>query len=207
MSVSTVNIAALVLAAGISRRMGRNKLLLEFGEKTIIEKTLENILASQVNTVTVTLGHMKEEMARILAPYADAGSITLAENPFYPEGMGSTVRVGVKRVLEKGTYDAIMFFNGDMPFIRPQTIDALIETYVRQDAAIVVPCFQGRRGNPVLFGKKFFRELLEASGDVGARELLQKHAAEVVWLEVADPGIHEDIDCPEDYQRLKNNRQ
>lgn len=204
MSTCVVNIAALVLAAGLSRRMGRNKLLLKLGDKTIIEKTLDNILASQADSVTVALGHMKEEMAAVLAGYVDTGRIRLAENPFYLEGMGSTVRTGVRAVMDAGMYDAILFFNGDMPFIRPETVDALIDAYIRENAAIVVPCHEGRRGNPVLFDKRFFAELLQSSGDIGARELLQKHAGEVLWVEVDDPGIHADIDSKEDYERVSS---
>jgi molybdenum cofactor cytidylyltransferase len=192
------NIEALVLAAGLSRRMNTNKLLLKIGDKTIIQKTIDNLLLSSISSVTVVLGNMKEEIVESLAGY----KISIVENEYYAEGMGTSLLAGVRMIMERKKCDAIMFFNGDMPFIKPSTIDAIVKKHLETQAKVIFPCCYGERGHPVLVDKSLFPELLSVSGDIGAREILQKYAQQTVFLNTNDTGIYQDIDNPDDYRRI-----
>lgn len=177
--------------------MNTNKLLLKLGPKIIIQQVVENILASGVSGVTIVVGHMKEELVENLAGY----SVNFVENPSYSEGMSTSLKAGIQKIINDEK-DAVMIFNGDMPFIKTSTIDSIIATYEKSKAVIIAPFYGGKRGHPVLFDRKLFPELLGIFGDKGAREILQKHLHQVVFFNVDDPGIHQDIDCSDDYEKV-----
>lgn len=192
-----INIEALVLAAGLSSRMKTNKMLLRIGDKTVLQRTLDNILRSGVSGVTVVIGHMKDQITESIAGY----EVTLVNNPRYAEGMGTSLSSGVRSIIEYKMCNAIMFFNGDMPFIKPAMINLIIDKYKESRAPVIFPIHEGKRGHPVLVDHSIFPDLLRLSGDIGAREVLQKYEKQAVFLNTNDPGIYQDIDDPDEYRQ------
>lgn len=192
----TVDIEAVVLAAGLSSRMGRNKLLLNLDNKVLIEHLLINIKKSQVTGINVVTGNMQEEIKKRLQSY----DLCIVENKNYRKGMSTSIVAGVEFLCGKKSCDGVLLFNGDMPFIRTETINKLIRAYKKTQALAVVPIYSGRRGHPVLFHKSCFPELMMLKGDKGARTLLKKYKDELRFVEVEDWGINKDIDDMKDYQ-------
>ena len=116
--------------------------------------------------------------------------------------MSTSLRAGLA-ALDKNI-DAALIVLGDQPFIRPETLDRIIDQYRRSDAKIVIPVFQGFRGNPVLLDRSVFHEVMSLQGDIGCRAIFGNHLDEIVKAEVDDRGILLDIDSKDDYERLKD---
>lgn len=185
-------VAAIVLAAGRSTRMGpRNKLLERLDGVPMVARVVDNLLSSAVDPVVVVLGH---EADRVQAALRGRPVKTLL-NPDYIEGLGSSLRAGAE-ALDEGV-DATVVALGDMPFISGAPLESLIAAYdpaTPEDICVLVQ--DGRRGHPVLFGRRYFDELKTARGDVGARSLLKKYADHVREISVKDDAIHIDVDTP-----------
>jgi molybdenum cofactor cytidylyltransferase len=189
---SAPRIAGLVLAAGQSRRMGgSNKLLALIDGKPMICHVAETVLQSQLHPVIVVLGHEAQRMREALAGIA----VILAENKEFSAGLSTSLRCGLACL--PGDIDGVLVLLGDMPGITRTEIDRLVSAYCPAEGRMIcVPSWKGRRGNPVLWDRRFFSEMSGISGDVGARHLLQ-HYPDCVH-EVAMPGksILTDIDTP-----------
>ncbi|MSP66812.1 MAG: 4-diphosphocytidyl-2C-methyl-D-erythritol kinase [Alphaproteobacteria bacterium] len=185
-------IAAIVLAAGQSRRMGRNKLLAEIDGVPMVTRVVDAVLGSEVDRVVVVTGHEADQTAAALAGRA----VTLAHNPDYASGLSTSLRAGVGALGE--AIDAAFVCLGDMPRIRPEHLHRLIAAYDPVEGrAICVPTFAGRRGNPVLWGARFFADMARVAGDVGARHLIGENAEVVCEVAMGDGGVLLDIDTPE----------
>ncbi|KJS13757.1 MAG: hypothetical protein VR67_03105 [Peptococcaceae bacterium BRH_c8a] len=192
-----LKIEALVLAAGFSSRMPGNKLLLDLNGQKLIHHTLKAVMASKVSGVTVVLGHQKEKLRYELAN----DKLNLIDNDKYHLGMSTSVKAGIIYLLaNKQNMDAVMIMPGDIPLIKTETINQLLQVYNTTASSIVVPVHQERRGHPVMFDKSLFQDLLLITGDTGAKGVLQKHAQRVNRVFVNDPGIYSDIDTWEDYR-------
>ena len=189
-------VSALLLAAGESQRMGRLKQLLPLGGSTLIEVALENLLRSRLQEVIVVLGFGAEE----IRPRVEAKGVRVAVNPRYKEGMASSLRVGLDALDPRA--EGILVALADQPFIPPEVIDRLIEAFQGTSKGIVVPTFQGRRGHPVIFHRRYMEELRSLSGDQGGRELLHRNPKDLLEVEVDCPGVITDIDTLEDYWRF-----
>lgn len=176
--------------------MKTNKMLLKIGHKTVLQRTLDNILCSDVSGVTVVIGHMKDLITENIAGL----NVSLVNNPYFAEGMGTSLSSGVRSITENKRCNAIMFFNGDMPFIKSATINLIIDKYKESRAPVIFPCCEGKRGHPVLVDHSVFPDLLRISGDIGAREVLQKYEKQAVFLNTNDPGIYQDIDDHNEYK-------
>jgi len=190
LSEAEPRIAAVVLAAGRSTRMGpQNKLLADIGGKPMVRHTVEAALASRAAPVVVVTGHMAAEVAAAL----NGLDVMLAANPDYATGLASSLKVGV-RVLQ-GNQDGILVLLGDMPYIERGHIDRLIEAF--SPDAIVVPTHDDRIGNPILWPARYFPELLHLEGDAGAKRLVGTHAAHLRKIDLATDAIFVDVDTPE----------
>ena len=188
-------ICALLLAAGESRRMGKPKLLLPFGQKTIVEHIVDNILQSRADKILVVLGSHREE---ILSKILDRPVLSVI-NHRYKEGMLSSIQAGFA-ALPKDTEAALVCL-GDQPFIPKTVLDRLIASYERTQKGIVLPVYKNRRGHPVLIDMKHKQEVLKLSPDIGLRALVHNHPQDVLEVKVETPNILKDIDKPEDYAR------
>jgi len=185
-------ISAVVLAAGLSRRMGRPKPLVKLKGKTILQHVLGNLRASGVDEIVVVLGYKAEE----IFPTLEGEDFRVVVNPDYAQGMSNSLRRGLRAVDNQA--QAVLIALGDQPRISSGIIKLLLRKYSQGSHQIVVPTCGGRRGHPVIFGRKYWPELLALEGDVGGREILRRHGDDVLAVEVADPGILQDIDGPDD---------
>lgn len=184
---------ALILAAGQSRRMGRrNKLLAEVGGVPLVRRVAEAVLQASVCGVTVVTGHEADAVRDILAPL----DVAFVHNPDYAEGLSTSLRSGVAALPRDA--DAAIVCLGDMPAIETGLIDALIAAYdPGHGKTICVPVKDGKRGNPVLWGRDHFRALMGVSGDVGARHLIGENAEAVAEVDAQDEAIFLDLDTPD----------
>ena len=187
---SLPRIAAVILAAGRSTRMGpANKLLADLNGKPLVRWVAEAALASQTRPVLAVTGHQAAEVKAALAGL----DVTLVDNPDYATGLASSLRAGI-RALPEAT-DGVLVLLGDMPRITAAHIDRLIAASA--SGKIVVPAHEGRRGNPVLWPARFFLALVALEGDAGAKRLLTAHAADVHEVDLASDAIFLDIDTPD----------
>ena len=189
-------IAALVLAAGYSSRMGRFKPLLRLDDKIVIESAVDSFRNAGIARIAVVTGH---EAVR-LEPLLKYMGIPAVRNPDFADGMYSSVRAGIKSLSED--VDACLLLPVDIPLVRPATVAAIVERYESKRPSIVYPVFKGQRGHPPLIARSLFAEILAGNGDGGLRALLQRHDAEADEINVLDEGILLDMDAPEDYERL-----
>jgi molybdenum cofactor cytidylyltransferase len=186
-------IAALVLAAGQSRRMGyNNKLLAEIDGTAMVRRTAQNVLASKASPVVAVTGHQRTETKAVLAGL----DLAFAHNAGYADGLSTSMKAGLASL--DTDLDGLLICLGDMPRVLPQTINKLIAAFDPQEGrAICVPTWHGKRGNPVLWGRRFFEEMMDISGDVGARHLMGKYSDLLVEVEMNDDGIMIDVDTPD----------
>jgi molybdenum cofactor cytidylyltransferase len=186
-------IAAVVLAAGRSTRMGGpNKLLAEIGGKPLVRIAVEQALASRAAPVIVVTGHQRERVEAALAGL----DVRLVHNPDYANGLGTSLKAGVA-VVPPEAGGAIICL-GDMPQVTAALIDRLIAAYDPEKGALVVaPTRDGQRGNPVLWARRFFPDLMAITGDVGARNVLASYGEAVVEVPVQEGGAFLDVDTPE----------
>jgi molybdenum cofactor cytidylyltransferase len=206
-STQAPNIAALILAAGASQRMGdRHKLLLEIEGIPLVQRAVNAALASRASSVTLITGKCSEEISASLDPAP--ARLRLIHNPDYASGMASSLTLGIRQLPENT--DAVLVLLADMPYLNAAHLDQLIAAYeacTQQPAQapiapIVVPTHAGQRGNPLLWPRHFFPQILSLTGDQGARSLLQQHAESILSLEINSPAILQDVDTPQDFINL-----
>src|SRR5215203_5117862 len=187
------NVAAIVLAAGRSTRMGGpNKLLAELDGNKLVRTVTEQALASKATNVIVVTGHQADLVEQALAGL----KVKFVRNPDFAGGLASSVKAGIATVAEKA--DGALICLGDMPLIDAQLIDRLIDAFAPDRGQLItVPVAEGRRGNPVLWSRRFFRELMTLDGDTGARHLIAKHTEAVAEVPVEGDSAFLDIDTPQ----------
>jgi molybdenum cofactor cytidylyltransferase len=192
-------IAAVVLAAGRSTRMGAvNKLIAEIGGKSLVRIAAEQALASQASPVIVVTGHQRDKVEAALAGL----NVRFVHNPDYGEGLGTSLRTGIAAVPPDA--DGAVICLGDMPQVDAGLIDKLIGAFdPERGALVVVPTIEGRRGNPVVWARRFFPDLMAITGDVGARHLIGSVPEAVAEVPVAGDAALADIDTPEGLSRAK----
>jgi len=193
-------VGAIVLAAGRSTRMGEAKQLLRLGESTVLGQTLENVRGAGVDEIVLVLGFSAQTIREQL-PISVTEGLKIVVNQAYEQGMASSLREGIS-ALDPQTEAALVVL-ADQPFIRPETLNRLIEEHRRTNAQIVIPLYKGSRGNPVLLDRSVFPEVMALDGDVGCRAIFGSHLEGIVKVEVADVGILLDIDNKDDYERLQ----
>jgi molybdenum cofactor cytidylyltransferase len=192
-------IAAVVLAAGRSTRMGAvNKLIAEIGGKPLVRIATEQALASRASPVIVVTGHQREKVEAAL----DGLPVRLVHNPDYADGLGTSLKAGIAAV--PADADAAIVCLGDMPQVDSALIDKLLAAFDPEKGALVVtPSIDGRRGNPVVWSRRFFNDLMQIQGDIGARHLIGNYAEAVVEVPVAGEAALIDVDTPESLTAVK----
>jgi len=188
-------ICAVVLAAGLSRRMGVQKLLLPFGGKTVIAHIVDQLLASTVDQVHVVVGHQAERISAELSGRV----FSTVKNPNYKSGMLSSVRCGLQNLPEKCR--VVMVALGDQPSITTGLIDQMLQSFATTEKSILVPLYKGKRGHPILFSTLYRDDILTQYDDIGLRGLLHSHSDDVFELDVPTSSVLNDMDYPEDYRR------
>jgi len=186
-------VSSILLAAGKSKRMGKPKQLMPWGQSTMVEQTIDNLLGSAVNEIIVVLGHRAEEVIKIIA----AKPVKLAINRDYEQGMSTSIIAGLNLVDNQA--QAVMLALGDQPLIDCQTINRLIEEFYNHNKGIAIPTYQGRRGHPVIFAMKYKEKLRELKGDIGGRQIIKDHPEDVLEVAVNCEGICVDFDTVDSY--------
>jgi CTP:molybdopterin cytidylyltransferase MocA len=189
---------AIVLAAGLSTRMGTQKLLLPFDDKTIVEKTLENILNSGIENIVVVLGANHSEIRDVL----NLLPVQTVINDQFKDGMHTSIIAGVKALPDDAK--AVMIFLGDQPFIPPITIQNVIDAWNTSGKSIIIPLCDGKRGHPPLYDTSLRDEILNLDREVGLRSVALKFPDKICEVETFCPTIVRDIDTPEEYLRELN---
>lgn len=190
-------VSAVVLAAGQSTRAGRlNKVLFNLHGKPLVAHVVDAALSSRVRSVFVVLGH---EADRVRAALANR-SVHYLLNGRYADGMASSLAVGVAAAEAKSA--GIMVLLADMPWVRTDHIDALIEAFEGADGLrICAPTYRERRGHPVVWPARFAPDLVALTGDTGGRDLMDRYSASVLTVGVSDSGVLKDVDEPNDLIR------
>jgi molybdenum cofactor cytidylyltransferase len=190
------NLSAIVLAAGKSGRMApENKLLLPFRKKTVIQTVMDEIVPLNFAQVLVVLGFEKDKLMEVLRDYP----ARFYYNPDYKRGMASSIQVGISQT--NPAVGGYMIFLGDMPLINQVMLKTLVQSfYTDPESAIVVPTFKERNGNPVIFSKKYKKELLSLKGDRGARSVVKKFQDQVIEVQIQNERLLLDIDTWEDFE-------
>ncbi len=190
-----MKVAALVLAAGSSSRMGRNKLLLDLGGETVVRRAVRAAVESGVQRVVVVLGHDEPQVRTQLGGL----SCTAIVNPDHAEGVGTSLHAGVRHVMEDA--DAVVVVLADMPFVTAEMIRALVERQGETRAPVVVSRYGDVQAPPTLFDRSLFAELLATPGERCAKQVVGRHvqeAAAVFW----PAAVVRDIDVPGDYESI-----
>lgn len=203
-------LSAVVLAAGMSTRMGRNKLLLNFRDKSLIEHALDTLLASEVDEVIVVLGHETEKVREQLAgsiglanKAAPGKPVRVVQNPDYQSGLSTSVRTGVAAVSREA--DGIMIYLADQPLLEPEDLNRIVTGFAAAkeiNKGIVVPFFRGERGNPVILETSLRVAILGIVGDVGCKGVIKRYPEKVYEIEMDNDHVVRDVDDLQAYERL-----
>tara|TARA_Y100000022_G_scaffold180688_1_gene172817 strand:+ start:514 stop:1155 length:642 start_codon:yes stop_codon:yes gene_type:complete len=185
-------VAGIILAAGASRRMGSvNKLLASIAGKPLVRHAVESFVATSLSPIIVVVGYESDKVAAAL----EGLPVQLVFNPDHATGQGSSVGVGVE-ALDNNVTDAMIGL-GDMPLLPSTLLDSLIQKHIGREGHacnITIPAFEGQRGNPVLWGKTFFPELITLAGDRGGRQLLNDHKAAQHLIACDHSSVLRDVD-------------
>jgi molybdenum cofactor cytidylyltransferase len=190
--------AAVVLAAGLSSRMGQSKALLPWDRRTVIEAIVNRLMALRLSEIVVVTGHQGDEVAQVLAQYP----VRIVHNPAYAEGeMLSSLQAGLKALPE--SISACLVVMGDQPALDGRIAGQILQVYAEGCGASVVPEYRGVRGHPVLIDRQFWPDLLAL--ETGApRDVLRRYPERVVRLDVDNDSILRDMDTPEQYRRERH---
>ena len=186
-----MNPAAIILAAGESRRMGRAKAFLPFRGGTFLS-SIAGTLGERCSPVIAVFGFDAQRCIESSRPLG----LRTVDNPNYPLGMLTSLQAGLRAVPEES--DTVLFTLVDHPAISRSTVDALL----RSEAIIAIPRFENRRGHPVLIRRAIFEEFMAEPPESKVRDVIDRHTDEIAYIEVGDPGISDDIDDPALYEKL-----
>lgn len=190
-------IAGIILAAGASRRMGRPKMEMKLGTKPLLLWAVDAALGSTLDQVFCVV---RSDLDRSLLLELEKRKVELLLNPLADLGQSTSLKAALGRLDSK--YEAALFLLGDQPFVTSQIIDEVLAVYRETTPRLVAPVGRGEVRNPVLFGRSLFSELEEVSGDQGGREVIRRHASEIVKVSIDDPAFDLDVDTPEDFREL-----
>ena len=191
-------IGAVVLAAGRSRRMGRPKLILPWGERTVIETVVETLRAAGAAEIIVVTGGARGE---IEAALTEANARTVYNPDFAVSEMLASLQVGARALGEE--IDALLVALGDQPAVPVEAARAVVEAYEAGRARLVIPSYQMRRGHPWLVDRALWASLLAMTSEQTMRDFLNGHPEEIQYVTVDHPGVLKDVDTPEDYEQLR----
>jgi molybdenum cofactor cytidylyltransferase len=191
-------ICAIVLAAGQSKRMGVQKLLLPFGGRTVIAHIVEQLTASSVDKVHVVVGCQGKQVSRELS----GRPVSIVNNSNYKSGMLSSVRCGLRAISQQCR--VVLVTLGDQPSVTTKLIDEMLQKYDSTEKQILVPLYNGKRGHPVIFSAAYRDEILTHYDDVGLRGLLHAHEEDIFELPVKTSGVLSDMDYMQDYKQELN---
>jgi molybdenum cofactor cytidylyltransferase len=189
-------IAAIILAAGQSRRMGQPKMLLPWGKLTVIEQVISTFLDAGIEETLVVTGGMRELVEKVIEPYP----VQKIYNSNYEAGeMLSSIQLGLSALSNQ--VEAALISLGDQPQVQESTVRIVCEAFQKSQARLVVPSFQMRRGHPWLVARSLWNDVLALKPPESPRDFLNEHAAHIHYVGVETSSILADLDTPEDYRK------
>lgn len=196
--------SAVLLAAGLSRRMGGpNKLLLPVAGQPLVVRSLDTLLASGVAEVVVVLGHEAQRVQAALSPLVASGVARFVENPEYESGQVSSVRAGLAALRE--AVDGVLICLADQPALTPSDLIEVQRAFAeRPRGDFLVPIHDGQRGNPVVLAWPAVREVLEQGTNLGCRHFMDRHDERVYRWQAPNDHVLKDLDRPSDYAALSD---
>ena len=196
-----MNVAAIILAAGSSSRMGRSKQMLDIHGETLLERTTKTVLASGIRDVVVVLGADNQIHKQVLA----SCPVIIIDNNDWTKGMGSSIKCGLRHLTHMGSgYDGVLIFVCDQPLLTTELISTILQTFDQNRKPIIASVYSAVPGVPVLFEKSYFQKLMQLPDDQGAKRLIQQNPADVGL--VPFPGGEVDLDTMQDYDALLQGR-
>ncbi len=190
-------VTAIVLAAGQSRRMGQPKMLLPWGETTVLGKVLETLKSAGVDEIVVVTGGAREQVEAIVGESAQ-----VVFNPEYANSeMLSSIQCGLGAIKPKAR--AALICLGDQPQIQVRSVQVILQEYESTGASLIVPSYQMRRGHPWLVSAELWKEILEMHSPESTRDFLNRHALEIKYINVDTPSILADLDTPDEYLKSR----
>jgi molybdenum cofactor cytidylyltransferase len=190
-------IAGLILAAGESSRMGRDKALLTYRSKTFLENIVETLRAAGIERIAVVLGHHADEIRRAVK----LEGVEWVLNSSYRSGQTSSLQAGL-RALAADSPEAVVLCLVDHPAVSAETVRELVKAFRDSGAPVAIPIHKHQRGHPVVISRGLFGELLGLDVDEGANIVIRKHRERIRFIEVEDPGVLLDVDDAETYRQL-----
>jgi len=187
-------VAGVVLAAGESRRMGRLKALLPFGNRTVIEQVLHPLLQSDLVGITVVLGHRAEEVAAVLK----ALPVHLVTNPHYRDGMTTSVQAALRHITPLP--DAYLLALVDQPQLGLTPVQRVLTAFNQTDRGLVIPTWNGKRGHPIILAARYRQEVLALGPHQGLNLVTRGHPDDTLELPMSDDDILRDMDYQEEYE-------
>jgi molybdenum cofactor cytidylyltransferase len=194
-------VSGVLLAAGSSRRMGRPKQLLDWGGSPLVRVAAEQALAAGLQELIVVTGAAHAEIAAALAGLP----LRLVYNPEHAQGQSTSLRAGIGALGQQAAATLVLL--GDQPFVTAAIVGRIVGAWRASGAPIVAPRYRGTRGNPVLFARELFPELLAVTGDQGARAILAARSSTIHFVDIDDDRPLADIDTPDDYIRATQDRE
>jgi molybdenum cofactor cytidylyltransferase len=198
-------ITAIILAAGQAKRMGQPKMLLPWGETTVLGQVIETVQRAGVNDILVVTGGAREQVEEIVAGYG--GRVVHNEN-FKDGDMLSSLQIGLRvlrgfAVSDSSSAEAALIILGDQPQVEERSVRAVASRFVETRARLVVPSYRMRRGHPWLIARRLWEEILQMNPHQTPRDFLNRHASEIEYVNVDTPSILSDLDTLEDYLKSR----
>jgi len=187
---------AIILAAGKSERMGSNKLLMPFSDRTIIETVIGNVMQSDVDNMLVVLGAYCNE----LIPVVNRMKVNHCYNEQWETGMLSSIRCGFQNLPAEA--DTVLIFLGDQPAIPGRVANSIIREFRRNSQGIVIPVYKGKRGHPILISRSYEADIMQLSNNLGLHELIHLYREDVLEVDTDVKTILKDIDTMQDFLAL-----
>jgi molybdenum cofactor cytidylyltransferase len=193
-----MNISAIILAAGQSKRMGQPKMLLPWGNTTVLGKVIETVRRTGIEDILVVTGGAREEVEKIVVQY----QLRMAHNEnFANEEMLTSIQLGLRE--QKNQSDTTLICLGDQPQVEERSVRNVCNIFHENKSRIVVPSYQMRRGHPWLIAKELWDEVLQMRAPASMRDFLDAHKNDIFYMEYDSPSILQDLDTPADYLKYK----
>lgn len=196
-------IAAIILAAGQSTRMRTPKMLLPWRKATVLESVVALTLSTGLNPIIVVTGAFQQEIHQRLSAYAN--QIEEVYNPAFAQSeMFYSIKVGITALINR--CDAAMIFLGDQPHVEPDVIGRIVQRFDSQTSALLIPSYEMQRGHPILLRQDLFQSVLSMPDDANLKTFLTHYDSQIDYILVDSRAVLEDMDLPEDYDRIKKSQ-
>jgi molybdenum cofactor cytidylyltransferase len=184
----------------MSARFGSLKPLFKVGNGTILSMVINAAVKSDLDRIVLVLGYRSDEIIAGIGHHLHDPRLRTVINPRYRDGMSSSIQRGLNEIMDE--FPSVMIIMGDHPILDSATINMLLDRFRTSDKNICVPAYKGTRDLPVCFGKSFFSDIMDLTGDIGAREIIQKNSEHVLTVEIENPDCFLDVDTKSDLAAL-----